>query len=135
MLLGYIIEDVAKMPYEQAVRNYIFKPLKMDHSGFDFTHLSSKNKATGYFRLTEETISLLPLLTHQFLIRQELFIQRSMICINGINRCGQTIISKASKEKAFTPVKNKYGYGWGIDSAGKRRVGHGGGIHGFNRIW
>jgi CubicO group peptidase (beta-lactamase class C family) len=26
-LLGYIIEDVAKMPYEQAVRRYIFKPL------------------------------------------------------------------------------------------------------------
>ena len=43
------------------------------------------------------------------------------------------IIKPASKEKAFTPLMNKYGYGWGIDSLyGKRRVGHGGGIHGFN---
>ena len=53
-LLGYIIEDVAKMPYEQAVRKYIFSPVKMDHSGFDFTHLANINKATGYFRLTNE---------------------------------------------------------------------------------
>ena len=43
-----------------------------------------------------------------------------------------TILSKAQQEKAYTPVKNNYGYGWGIDSIeGKRRVGHGGGIHGF----
>jgi len=37
-LLGYIVEDVAKMPYEQAVRKYIFTPVHMDHSGFDFTN-------------------------------------------------------------------------------------------------
>jgi CubicO group peptidase (beta-lactamase class C family) len=33
---------------------------------------------------------------------------------------------------AYTPVKNNYGYGWGIDSIdGRRRVSHGGGIPGF----
>jgi hypothetical protein len=43
-----------------------------------------------------------------------------------------TVLSKAQQEKAYTPVKNKYGYGWGIDSIeGKRVVSHGGGIHGF----
>jgi hypothetical protein len=42
------------------------------------------------------------------------------------------VLSKAEQEIAYTPVKNNYGYGWGIDSIeGKRRVGHGGGIHGF----
>lgn len=42
------------------------------------------------------------------------------------------VLSKAEQEKAYTPVKNKYGYGWVIDSInGKRAVGHGGGIHGF----
>jgi len=43
------------------------------------------------------------------------------------------IIKESSKEIAQTPVKNKYGYGWAIDTiAGKKTVGHGGGIHGFN---
>ena len=42
------------------------------------------------------------------------------------------LIRSSSKEKAFTPVLNKYGYGWGADSiAGKRKIGHSGGIHGF----
>ncbi|MEO8112698.1 MAG: serine hydrolase domain-containing protein, partial [Ginsengibacter sp.] len=36
-LLGYIIEAVTKKSYEQAVRRYIFAPLHMTHSGFDFT--------------------------------------------------------------------------------------------------
>ena len=49
-LLGYIIEDVTKMPYEKTVRRYIFEPVGMSHSGFDFTHLASKEKATGYFQ-------------------------------------------------------------------------------------
>ncbi|MCW3094272.1 MAG: beta-lactamase, partial [Ferruginibacter sp.] len=43
-----------------------------------------------------------------------------------------TILTQAEQQKAYTPVKNNYGYGWLIDSIeGKRRVGHGGGIHGF----
>jgi hypothetical protein len=42
------------------------------------------------------------------------------------------IFSPASKTIAFTPVMNKYGYGWVMDSiAGQRTIGHSGGIHGF----
>src|SRR6187455_1847958 len=55
-LLGYIIEDVTKMPYEQVVRKYIFTPLQMTHSGFDFTHLKINEKATGYFKLDDKEI-------------------------------------------------------------------------------
>jgi hypothetical protein len=36
-------------------------------------------------------------------------------------------------EKVFTPFKNKYGYGWGIDSVYRRlTISHSGGIHGFS---
>ncbi|HZI53592.1 MAG TPA: serine hydrolase [Chitinophagaceae bacterium] len=133
MLLGYIIEDVAKMPYEQAVRNYIFKPLKMDQSGFDFTHLSDRNKATGYFRLSEESNQPAPVVDSSVSYSAGAIYST----VDDLYKWDQSlladrIISKASKEKAFTPVKNNYGYGWGIDTVyGKRRVGHGGGIHGF----
>lgn len=134
LLLGYIIEDVAKMPYEQVARNYVFNPLHMDQSGFDFTHLSSKNKATGYFRLMEESNIPAPIVDSSvsysagaiYSTTGDLYKWHQSLQENAI-------VKKTSKEKAHTPVMNKYGYGWGIDStAGKRTIGHSGGIHGFN---
>ncbi len=47
-LLGIIIEKVTGKSYEQVVRETIFTPLQMTHSGFDFRNLSSPFKATGY---------------------------------------------------------------------------------------
>lgn len=133
-LLGYIIEDVAKMPYEQAIRRYIFTPLHMENSGFDFTHLDNRNKATGYFRLTADKNTPAPIVDSSVSYSAGAIYSTT----NDLYKWCQSlqadaIITKASKETAYTPVKNNYGYGWGIDSiAGKRTVGHGGGIHGFN---
>ena len=133
-LLGYIIEDVAKMPYEQAVRKYIFEPLGMSHSGFDFTHLNSKEKATGYFRLNDEGNLPAPIVDSSVSFSAGAI----YTTVGDLNKWAQAlqtnaIISKASMDKATTPVKNNYGYGLAIDSiAGKRAVGHSGGIHGFN---
>jgi CubicO group peptidase (beta-lactamase class C family) len=133
LLLGYIIESVTKKPYEQVVRDYIFKPLKMTNSGFDFTHLQRKEKSTGYFVFNEKDTVTSPIVdssvsfsagaiysTTQDLYRWHQALQKNVI------------LTKAQEEKAFTPVKSKYGYGWIIDSLyGKRVVTHGGGIHGF----
>ncbi len=133
-LLGYIIEDVAKMPYEQAIRRYIFTPLHMENSGFDFTHLDNRNKATGYFRLTADKNTPAPIVDSSVSYSAGAIYSTT----NDLYKWCQSlqadaIITKVSKETAYTPVKNNYGYGWGIDSiAGKRTVGHGGGIHGFN---
>jgi CubicO group peptidase (beta-lactamase class C family) len=132
-LLGYIIEIVAKKPYEQVVRHYIFNPLKMTHSGFDFTHLASKEKATGYFLLDEKNTNPAPTVDSSVS-----FSAGAIYSTTGdLYKWHQalenyTILSKTQQEKAYTPVRNNYGYGWTIDSTeGKRRVGHGGGIHGF----
>ncbi|THU31527.1 serine hydrolase [Niastella caeni] len=132
-LLGYIIESVTGKPYEQVVREYIFIPLKMTHSGFDFTHLQNKEKSIGYFSLTDRDTLKSPIVdssvaysagsiysTTEDLYRWHQGLQKNII------------LSNAQQEKAYTPVKNKYGYGWTIDSLyGKRVVAHGGGIHGF----
>jgi uncharacterized protein YneR len=43
------------------------------------------------------------------------------------------ILSRESLQKALTPVKNRYGYGWAIDKQyGQLRYSHGGGINGFS---
>jgi CubicO group peptidase (beta-lactamase class C family) len=132
-LLGYIIEAVTKKSYYQAVRKYIFTPLHMTHSGFDFTHLKKKEKATGYFSLEGKNAAMAPIVDSSVSFSAgaiystvgDLYLWHKALQKNSI-------LSKAQQEKAYTPVKNKYGYGWGIDSiAGKRSVSHGGGIHGF----
>ena len=132
-LLGYIIEKVTKVPYEKVVRKYIFTPLHMTHSGFDFTHLKNNEKATGYFKLNDKEAVTSPIVDSTvaysagaiYSTTGDLYLWHKALQQNKI-------LSKEQQEKAYTPVKNRYGYGWSIDSVeGKRRVSHGGGIHGF----
>lgn len=132
-LLGYIIEAVTKDSYEHAVYKYIFKPAKMNHSGFDFTHLNSPDKTTGYFVVKDQHAEPAPIVDSSvsfsagsiYSTTGDLYKWHSALQSN-------TVLSVAQKERAYLPVKNNYGYGWFIDSIqGKRRVGHGGGIHGY----
>ena len=132
-LLGYIIEAVTKKSYEQAVRKYIFTPLKMTHSGFDFTHLKSNEKAIGYFKLNDKEKVEAPIVDSSVSFSAGAIYSTTgdlYLWHNALEK--NIILSKDEQEKAYTPVKNHYGYGWSIDSIeGKRRVSHGGGIHGF----
>ena len=132
-LLGYIIEEVTKHPYYDAVRKYIFTPLQMTHSGFDFTDLKDQNKATGYFKLDDKNNTPAPVVDSSvsfaagaiYSTTGDLYKWHTALERNAI-------LSKSQQDKAYTPVKNHYGYGWAIDSIdGKRRVAHAGGIHGF----
>ena len=105
----------------------------MIHSGFDFTHLKINEKATGYFKLDDKEIIPSPIVDSTvafsagaiYSTTGDLYLWHKALQQNKI-------LSKEQQEKAYTPVKNRYGYGWSIDSVeGKRRVSHGGGIHGF----
>jgi CubicO group peptidase (beta-lactamase class C family) len=132
-LLGYIIEAITKKPYETVVREYIFKPVQMTHSGFDFANLRSPERATGYFVLNDVDSVKSPVVDSTVA-----YSAGSIYSTTGdLYRWHKalqnySILPKPLQEKAFTPVKNNYGYGWNIDSLeGKRRVSHGGGIHGF----
>lgn len=133
-LLGYIIADATGMPYEQVVRRYIFGPLQMTHSGFDFTHLSVPEKATGYFNLTESGAMPAPIVDSSVSYAAGAIYSTTGDLYKWHQSLLQhSIISAASLKQAFTRVKDKYGFGWIIDSiAGKEVVLHGGGIHGFN---
>ena len=132
-MLGYIIEEVTKKPYWDAVRQYIFTPLHMNHSGFDFTHLNDPDKAVGYLKLNNQVSFTAPIVDSTvsfsagaiYSTTGDLYLWNQALQNN-------VVLSKAQQEAAYTPVKNDYGYGWVMDSiAGKRRVGHNGGIPGF----
>ena len=133
-LLGYIIQKVSGMSYENAVKKYIFIPLQMTHSGFDFKNLISKEKATGYSTFSDRTKiegtlydSVGPFAAGEiFSTVGDLYKWHK-----GLQ--SYKIINRTSLERAYTPLKNQYGYGWIIDSLFNRRItSHSGDIAGFS---
>jgi CubicO group peptidase (beta-lactamase class C family) len=132
-ILGYIIEKVEKRPYEKVMRERIFQPLKMTNSGFDFTNLSSPNKTKGYFSLASTPVPA-PIVDSTiaysagavYTTVDDLYKWERAIYTNKI-------LKPESWKTVFTPYKNKYGYGWGIDSLyGRLITTHSGGIHGYS---
>lgn len=132
-LLGYIIEKVEKKPYEKVVRERIFQPLGMNNSGFDFTNLSGSDKAKGYFTLS-------PAAAPAPIVDSTIAFSAGAVysTVGDLYKWERAIYSdkilKPESWKAvFTPFKNKYGYGWGIDTLyGRQVTAHSGGIHGFS---
>ena len=49
MLVGYIIQKVSEHDLLPSSRKYIFIPLQMNSSAFDFVHLAAMKKRTGYW--------------------------------------------------------------------------------------
>ena len=132
-ILGYIIEKVEKKPYEKVVRERIFQPLSMTKSGFDFTNLSSLDKTKGYFTLNPNATPA-PIMDSTiaysagaiYTTLGDLFKWERAISTNKL-------LKPESWKIIFTPYKNKYGYGWGIDSLyGKLLTTHSGGIPGYS---
>ena len=133
-LLGYIIQKVSGISYEDAVRKYIFIPLQMTRSGFDFKNLISKEKATGYSTFSDSSKiegklydSVGPFAAGE--------IYSTIGDLYNWHRGLQSykILSRTSLEKASTPFKDHYGYGWIIDSLYDRRItSHSGDISGFS---
>lgn len=132
VLLGYIIEKVTAKPYEQAVRERILAPLKMNSSGFDFAHLANPGKATGYFRLGKIPQQAPVIDSTASFAAGALYTTVGDLFKWDRGLYTNQVLSPESRRKVFTPYKHKYGYGWIIDSAFSRLfVAHGGGIYGF----
>ena len=132
-LLGYIIEKVEKKPYEKAVRERIFRPLSMTNSGFDFSSLSSPNKTKGYFTLNPNPVPA-PIVDSTIAYSAGA-IYTTVGDLFKWDRAIYTdkVLKPESWKAVFTPFKNKYGYGWTIDSVyGKLVTAHSGGIHGYS---
>lgn len=132
-LLGFIIQKVTGITFEEAVKKYIFLPLKMSQSGFNYKDLSNEHKTTGYTILLDDTANIAAVYD-----KNELFsaggIYSTIKDLYRFHEAMQTnlIIGKALTEKSYLPFKNGYGYGWFIDSLdGRRIVHHGGGASGY----
>jgi CubicO group peptidase (beta-lactamase class C family) len=133
LLLGYIIQKVTGQSYESTVRKYLFQPAGMTHSGFDFTHLASPYKTTGYMIYNESVHTPAPIVdsTISFAAGAIYSTVADLYKWNTALNSGK-IVPQRVLQSSYKPFLSHYGYGFLIDSVyGKRRISHGGGIHGF----
>ena len=133
VLLGHIIERVSGQPYGAFMRENIFKPLKMENTGYDDASAPAGPRAKGYetgpggapvpaalidMSIPHAAGALYSTVEDLYLWDQAL--------------SSEKVLKKASLDAMFTPVRDDYAYGWGVARQGGRmRQGHGGGINGF----
>ena len=132
-LLGLIIEKVSGMTYEMAVRHYLFEPLEMDRSGFDYINLHGPAKAVGY--VTFNTNSHIPAVKWDSTVT---YAAGAMYSNAGdlykwyTAIAKKQILSAATWREAFKPGLDNYGDGWWINQLyGDTCIMHSGGMPGF----
>jgi CubicO group peptidase (beta-lactamase class C family) len=140
-ILGAIIEEVEKKPYEQTLKERVFDRLGMRGSGYDLSAPLLEKRARGYERglagvrnadyldmsVPYAAGSLYSTVEDLYLWDQALY--------------GDAILNAVQKERMFTPAPENYGYGWvirkqpiGPAKSERLTIGHGGGINGFNTL-
>ncbi|MGV3613313.1 MAG: serine hydrolase domain-containing protein [Fluviicola sp.] len=138
VLLGYIIEKISGMTYEDFIQKNIFDKLGMKNSYYGNEYKIIPNRANGYqlyegsFENAEYMSPTIPYAAGSLMATvDDLFLWYLAIHQN-------TLISEKSKQLAFTNHRltngelSNYGYGWFINElADMATLEHTGGINGF----
>ena len=133
VLLGYLIEKISGLSYQDFIAKNIFKPLEMNDSGYDSHSAIIIQRASGYemtpngLHNADYVDMSIPYAAGSLYstTRDLLRWQESLF--------GGKIPSQQSLNKIIRPFKNTYGLGVSIQSLdGHNAITHGGGINGFN---
>lgn len=137
-LLGYIIEKLSGMSYEEFIQKNIFEKLGMKNSYYANAYKIIPNRANGYqfyegnYENAEYMSTTIPYAAGSLMSTiDDMFLWNSAIHKN-------ILISEKSKRMAFTNNTltngkyNNYGYGWAINEIAEiTTIEHAGGINGF----
>jgi len=133
VFLGVIIEKVSGEKYADYLKKHIFGVLDMQDSGYDDSSVILKNRAQGYrsvtdgFRNADYLDMSLPYAAGSLYSTTRDLYRWDRALYTG------KVLTQASREKMWTPVKNNYAYGWSTGQAHRhKQVAHGGGINGFS---
>jgi CubicO group peptidase (beta-lactamase class C family) len=132
VLLGYILEMVSGMSYEDYLREHIFEPLGMHNSGYDRKGEQPANHAEGY--TMQDGTKIRAPYVHMSIPHAAGGLYSTVEDLYKWDRALYTnkLVSYESIETMFSPVLNNYGYGWSISRLHeKKNITHGGGINGF----
>jgi CubicO group peptidase (beta-lactamase class C family) len=133
IVLGKIIDFASGRPYATFMKEAIFDPLGMHDTGYDSSATVIKNRASGYSRL----LGMTP--TNAALIDMSIphaagALYSTVLDLLKWDRAldSEKLLPRKSIEAMFTPFKDRYAYGWGVDNKfDQPRHSHAGGIPGF----
>lgn len=140
ILLGYIIESISGVTYEEFIEENIFKKLTMNSSLYASHRELIKNRIPGYHNRDGYTNAMHISYTLPYSAGSLLSNAEDMLAWqNAI--ANYTLVSKAILDKAFTNYtlnnneSTNYGYGWHIKEINEAKsYQHGGSIFGFKSM-
>jgi CubicO group peptidase (beta-lactamase class C family) len=138
-LLGMVIEKITGKKYDAALQDMIVSPLDLSDTGYDWPGTVIPRRASGY-QGRGAAVRNSPAIDMQ----QPYAAGAMYSTVLDLLRWEQMLyteklIPEASKQIMWTPVLNKYAYGWIMHPAspatfGHARMQHGGAIHGFSTV-
>lgn len=132
ILLSAIIEKITGEKFEHVVRRTIFEPLSMDHSGFDFKHVTDTNKSTGHHNI-KKSITIPEDFDSTYAPGCGSMYSTAIDLLRWYRGLyNGKIIEDSTREQAFERRKSNYGYGWFNEKKqGRKCISHAGGVPGF----
>ncbi|HGJ66829.1 TPA: DUF3471 domain-containing protein [bacterium] len=143
-LLGYIVEKISAMSFDDYLKKTFFEPLGMKNTGIHKSREILENEAYGYSyengkfqKATNWDMSWAGGAGALYSTVGDLYLWNEAV-FNG------KVLNEESLKSAFTPVKlndgtepkelgGGYGYGWVVmEHRGLKTILHGGGLNGFN---
>lgn len=134
ILLGYVVEKVSGQKYADYLREHIFKPLGMDHTGYEVSEELLRHRASGYALEPDGTVH-----NAQYIAMTLPYAAGSLYSnVDDLLAWDQALYAEkplkpASMADMYTDHGDHYGYGWDVrETDGRRQWSHGGGINGFH---
>jgi D-alanyl-D-alanine carboxypeptidase len=133
IFLGIIIEKVSGEKYADYLKKHIFDPVAMHDSGYDETAEVLPYRVLGYQPCGKS------LCNSDYIDMSLPFSAGSLYStVQDLYKWDRAlytdkVLSKADRDRMWTPVMNNYGYGWMLNKmVNHKQIGHGGGIPGFS---
>lgn len=136
VLLGYIIEKVSNMTYEDFIENNIILPLDLNSTGFLSRENDSKNKSVGYYFINKYSNEHAEAPKTEGIMSYaagEIYSNSQDLQKWEDALFSEKVITGESLNQMFTPYLNNYGCGWFIyeNADGDKVAYHSGNLPGY----
>jgi len=132
VLLTRVIEKASGADYEAFLRENIFVPLGMTHTGIDSHTTVIPGRATGHYNFGDGIVQAQYLNVEFTSGAGGLLSTVGDLYLWDRGLYTEKLVSHATLEKILTPHARGYGYGWFVrEELGRKLIEHRGGLNGF----